>query len=475
MSKELTTLKSNELLLNEAIQANALIRAKYDYTKGELKLSRLIISQIRPHEQPKDRIYISQSKIHKYLAPNGKHGSIYDDIQKIIKSLNSKPIEISTKKEKMTIFWLGAHGVNKETGMHWFEIPKAMQPLLFALKGNFSSIPLHIYDKFRSPYPARLYEILYSYRHMRGGLVHYKKWQDLQAQLGASHAEYSNFKLRVLKKSQKELADKTDLRFEYEELKKKGTRKVEGLKFRVFYNKKEILAADQIQKEETVTLFSMVGVEGDGDNEIIAGIRKTLLGWGIHQSVIQKCLQDPFIMIDDLEVRENAKSSFGANKLNYLWDKMECTAQSKNIKDEAAFFLAAVKNNYQQNSSTKEKVKENKKNRDAEVRLQTKIQLEQQRADLGEKYYGICFDIMNNIFKEDPAYLKSATDKARSIPHNYYNQKLSLAENISDKNFFGFKVLSLIQKERPQFFGSFTKEYNEKMKQIDFQLKELGL
>lgn len=468
--KEMTQL--TKLLKYEATQANSLVRAKYSYTMRELKLSRLIISEINPYEEAKDFIEISREKIFQYLAPNSsKYGSIYDDIADIIKSLNNKPIEIYAKKKKTVIYWIASHSVDYETGKFQFEISKKMKPLLFALKGNFSSIPLHIYNKFRSPYPSRMYEILYSYRHMRGNMVTYDDWETLQDQLGGSHAEYSNFKSRILNKTQQNLKKHTDLRFEYRELKKKGSRKVKGLELKVFYNKPLKEAATEEKQDSKLTLFSIIDTPYDTDQELIAAIEKTLLGWGISQAITQRCIEDPFSFIENELIRTKVINQFRDNKLDYVWDKMEYTVQSEAVKDEAPYFLAALKNNYQSKKRKLQK-KQLQKSREKEQREQLKIKLEKEKADLTQKYYDLFYSLMESVFKEDKAYFDFAIKEVKKLPISGYKIDKSLEDNLKGR-VFRSNLLSFVKADQVDIFKTVETEYKNKIDAINQSLNQI--
>lgn len=459
-----------QLLKQKATQSNTLVRSKYSYTLRELKLSRFIISEINPDDQPRDIIKVSKEKLYEYFKPtNKKYGAMHQHLKKIIKGLNQKPIEIISEKQKAVIYWIASHGVDKETGIYWFEIPKSMQPLLFAMKGSFSSIPLHIYDQFRSPYPARMYEILYSYRNMKGRTIKYADWTKLQDQLGGDHKEYSNFKHRILLKCYEKLKERTDLRFEYEEIKKQGTRKVEGLILTVFYNKKP---KNPETEEETITLFSMADATYDQDTENIRAIEKTLLGWGISPEIIQDCIFDPFLFIKDSNKKEKALKDFKSNKIDYIWDKLEYTANAENVKDEASFFLSAIKNNYLSNkkNATNKKIKINKEK--AELK-QKKIELEEQIADLSKRYYSLFFSIMEELFK-DEEYLDSTVKKVRLLSHNGYKSELSLKENLK-RDMFRYRVLGQVKKDNPTQFEPLEKEFNAKMDDLKEQIERLTL
>ncbi len=82
--------------------------------------------------------------------------------------------------------------------------------------------------KLKSTYSIRIYELLKQYEHIRERTI---SLESLRYYLDAIdvYPNYANFKQRVLKHSQKELNQKTDISFEFEEI--KSGRKVQRIKF----------------------------------------------------------------------------------------------------------------------------------------------------------------------------------------------------------------------------------------------------
>jgi len=458
-----------QLFKQKATQGNLLIRSNYSYTYRELKLSRLIISEISPQDTEKDIITISREKLFTFLSPNDtKYGSLYKDIKTTIKGLNQKPIEIIADKKKAVIYWVGAHGIDMDTDTFWFEIPKSIHPFLFALKGNFSSIPLHVYDLFRSPYPARMYEILFSYRNMKGREVIYPDWKSLQNQLGGKHDTYSNFKSSILKQCQKQLEERTDLRFEYEEIKKAKTRGVKGLKIFVFYNKKQ---NELVNKKDEYTLFSIAD-HSNKYSENIKTIEKTLTGWGISPHTVQECIYDPFLFIKDEHLREHALNQYKESKIDYIWDKMEYTLNLETVKDEASFFLSAIRNNYKNKKQKAEKAAKIKNQRRNQSQ-QRKMELEQELNNFSDRYYDVIFKIMDGLLKNIKGYANKVLNKVKESPHNGFNIKYTLEENLEKTIMFRFSVLAQVKLDYPEHFQQLEAEFNKKKEAIMDEMNSL--
>ena len=125
-----------------------------------------------------------------------------------------------------------------------FKFSPRLMPHLLNLKGSFTTYQLAQITSLSSSYSIRMYEILrqrLSLRDVRAGVT--SKFQDilladLRDWMGIKPKKYqrfNNFRMRVIETAQKELAEKTDLKFSYTPV--KGARgKVVGLKLLVQVN-----------------------------------------------------------------------------------------------------------------------------------------------------------------------------------------------------------------------------------------------
>jgi plasmid replication initiation protein len=111
-------------------------------------------------------------------------------------------------------------------------VNESIKPFTIGLTQNFSSYQLKNVVNLKSKSSLRLYEILNQYKNI--GKIK-KKLIDLKLMIGVLEEKYilySDFKRRVILKAQKELDEKTDITFTFEE--KKLGRKVDEI---VFYIK----------------------------------------------------------------------------------------------------------------------------------------------------------------------------------------------------------------------------------------------
>lgn len=456
----------DEIILKSATQDNDLVRAKYKYSTREIKLARLLVSKINPFdEKNNDRIYLTADEIIAFLTPNSsnKYGSIYGDIKKIIKSLNSKPIEGMTKKEKFSTVWVHTHGMDLNTREYWFELTPRIRILLMALKKGFSTIPLYVYDRLKSAYLMRLLEVLYSYRNMRGGKIKYEKWQELRDQIGASHKNYGHFKNRILIPAFDTLPQKTPLRFEFEEIKAMKSRRVVGLIFTIYMHK----PFETPKKEKITNVLTLFETEDkkptDDQQQLAKDIEETLQGWGIPITKINEILDNPFTLIANEKAREGAKRNY-KNRLDYIWSKIQYTINVQNIRtSEAAYFLSAIIQNYE-TKVEKKQLKNEVIKKIAEQRQYELQQLEADRNTITDKYYELEKEIVQGVFKEHPNLKKELIQKAKERALSGYNIKKTDEENYNAKTLFYCRVVGLLKNRFPKKFEPIEIEKEDKLK-----------
>ena len=137
-------------------------------------------------------------------------------------------LEIKEGSKLKQLSWVSYVEYDVSNGKIEIAFDPRLKPYLLQLKREFTSYKLKHVLELKSSYSIRIYEIL-------------KKWQtigkieiqleDLRKMLGVTdkYLEYHNFKKRVLNKAKTEINEKTDLSFDFEEV--KTGRMVTGIKF----------------------------------------------------------------------------------------------------------------------------------------------------------------------------------------------------------------------------------------------------
>ncbi|NJN35658.1 MAG: replication initiation protein [Saprospiraceae bacterium] len=111
-----------------------------------------------------------------------------------------------------------------------------LKPFLLQLKRDFTKLDIRSYKFLHTSTSIRLYHVLKTI--FMVGIKHHPQLSlaELKEMLGVSdkYNPYNNFKQRVLDEAQRRLAENTDIKFAYEEVKER--KKVVGLVFHIAEN-----------------------------------------------------------------------------------------------------------------------------------------------------------------------------------------------------------------------------------------------
>ena len=327
-------------------QHNALIEANYPagLSVRANKIIRLIFSLIKPNEENLREHTIGIKTVKKYLGYNlsDSHGRFNADLKDISKRLNKEPIEINTGDKKiLTAYFISSYEIDHLNQTVTFEISGKLRPYLLHLKKNYTSYFLSNIPKLKSSYSIRIYELLIQYKKIG---IRVFALDDLQNKVGAkdqtAYELYSNFKNRVLKKSQKDLEKYTDIRFEFDEI--KTGRKVTSLKFYILPNKPK-------KKEDTQALLPFLEPEliaEEENNNVSETIISRLAQKGINQKTIEIFILKGFNAIENEEKRQEAKERCGTIEI-YFVEKLTLLEQQKDKqKNPAGFLVRAIKEDW---------------------------------------------------------------------------------------------------------------------------------
>jgi plasmid replication initiation protein len=208
-------------------KSNSLIEASYKLSISQQKLILVLASSIKPED---DNFQPYQIGIKDFANLLGlKSNSIYTEVAKITKDLKSKDLTISTDKSLLHINWLSSVEYFKGSGIIELCFDPKLKPYLLQLKQRFTSYKLKEIIQLKSTFSIRLYELLKQYEKIGErtfGLINLRKFLGIKEK---QYALYGDFKRKVLIQAQKELNEKNNISFKFEEIKE--GRKVVKLKF----------------------------------------------------------------------------------------------------------------------------------------------------------------------------------------------------------------------------------------------------
>ncbi|PEE34675.1 replication initiation protein [Bacillus cereus] len=211
---------------NIVSKSNTLIEANSRLNLVEQKMLLCLASNIEPSDRDFKTYTFPIRQFHDLLGLSGS--TKYTELSKITKELVSKVIEIRIGEELIQVSWLSSAIYNKNKGTIDLRFDPLLKPFLLELSSKFTSYRLANVVKLKSTYAIRIYELLKQYEHIKERTI---SLENLRYYLDAIdvYPNYANFKQRVLRPSQKELNQKTDISFEFEEI--KLGRRVQKIKF----------------------------------------------------------------------------------------------------------------------------------------------------------------------------------------------------------------------------------------------------
>lgn len=288
------------------LKANALIEASYRLTVSEQKIVMALASLV----QPEDENFKEYSfTIKDFMALIGiKNKSKYREVQETTKKLMQKVFEFRQGNVLTQVAWLAGAQYHEGEGRVDLCFAPWLKPFLLELKSHFTKYKLENVIQLNSSYSVRIYELLKQYETIG---TRFFKVDELRYILYVEdlYPLYANFKSKVLLVAQKELAEKTDICFTFEEV--KTGRKVTGLKFFIKKNtaSSPIDEIDMFDEGYLATLRqAATGEPLVEPNDHLQPIRERLAAYGFKPQAITSVLKryDPEYITENLDIVEKA-------------------------------------------------------------------------------------------------------------------------------------------------------------------------
>ncbi|MFD0768975.1 replication initiation protein [Bacillus sp. CGMCC 1.60114] len=287
---------------NIVSKSNTLIEANSRLNLVEQKMLLCLASNIEPSDRDFKTYTFPIKQFHDLLGLSGS--TKYTELSKITKELLSKVIEIRVGEELIQVSWLSSAIYNRNKGTIDMRFDPLLKPFLLELSSKFTSYRLANVVKLKSTYAIRIYELLKQYEDLKERTI---SLENLRYYLDAMdvYPNYANFKQRVLKPSQKELNQKTDISFEFEEI--KSGRKVQKIRFIIRSQKRK--DSDLITFERKLDQFQQLNTfeqkikrfEERCKEKIFPKVFKK---WKEHEDLVLE-------IIDDIRFRSDIDSPIG--------------------------------------------------------------------------------------------------------------------------------------------------------------------
>lgn len=214
---------------NKVTQGNALVEALRDATPLSLQESRIVLTAISTL-QPTDTVFDSQRiSVQDLLKLFGITEKNHKLIEKACDSLFGKGIKIREGKSWTSYPWFQKIKYIHNEGVVEFQFPNDLQRYLLDLKKEFTSYSLEHILRLSSPYYQRIYELCFKWEHAGSCQFELQHLKNMIGAVKKTYDSYGPFKQKILIPAIDEINEKTDIKIDFEEIKK--GRKVESIRF----------------------------------------------------------------------------------------------------------------------------------------------------------------------------------------------------------------------------------------------------
>ncbi len=199
------------------VKANKLVEARQRLSIQEQRIILLLISKIRPEDVNFLWYKFGILDFAKFLGIEKCQG-IYLDVRKAVRKLMKRIVTVDRNDRNIDLHWIEAAAYG-EKGFIKICMNQVLKPYLLNLKSQFTKYNIGYIVHLRSTYSIRIYELLKRFEYL--GEVTFTL-DKLKFTLGVDpdgYKFYNHFKSKVILVAQKELLEKTDVAFTFEEVK----------------------------------------------------------------------------------------------------------------------------------------------------------------------------------------------------------------------------------------------------------------
>lgn len=197
------------------VKSNKLIEARYRLSLQEQRLVLLLTSKIRREDADFQWYKLKILDLAKFLGL-AKNKNIYEAVRKAIKRLMQRVITI--EDINTDLHWIDAASYG-EKGVVKISVHQILKPYLLSLRSHFTKYYLKYVVYLKSVYSIRLYEILKRYENVGEAVIMLESLRQMLGVQDKEYEAYNNFKRKTLLVAHQEIPQKTDIAFDFEELK----------------------------------------------------------------------------------------------------------------------------------------------------------------------------------------------------------------------------------------------------------------
>lgn len=207
------------------VKHNEIVEGRYNLTVTEAKIIAKLTSLIKKDDDDLKSYNFTARELLNDLKINENN---YKDLKHAIDKLMTRIITIKTEKSELKTTFLSSAEYFKDSTIE-LSFDKKLKPYFLQLKDNFTKYYLENVLNLKSFYAIRIYELCKQYERIKERVI---SIEELRIILGIDKTEYKlygHFKDKVLKISEREINEKTDISIKFEEI--KTGRRITAVKF----------------------------------------------------------------------------------------------------------------------------------------------------------------------------------------------------------------------------------------------------
>ncbi|MGG1073090.1 replication initiation protein [Priestia megaterium] len=250
---------------NWVTKSNILIESTYKLSLQEQRILLIMASKVQPNDETL-KTYRFRAKDFIEIVGNKKGTGFYSYLKEIVNGLQTKILTIKEKGRQRNYNWVITSIYEENEGYITLQFHPSLKYLFLELKEKFTSYQLENVVRLNSVYSIRIYELLKQYERLRKRELTLEELRHFLAIEPTKYKQYGHFKSKVLVVAQKEINNKTDIHFEFVEI--KTGRKVTSIEFIITGSSAFNVGSPSKEKKTKVEKSSLDLVTNEKDNSL---------------------------------------------------------------------------------------------------------------------------------------------------------------------------------------------------------------
>lgn len=288
-------------------KSNTIIESQYKLTLQEQRILLITASKVQPSDEDLKPYKFRVSDLISKIGAS-KNSSMYSYIREVVTGLHRKTLSYKKGSKTIVANWLVTSIYEDSEGTVILKFNPELKGFFLHLKEKFTTYQLENVIQLNSVYSIRVYELLKQYETLKKRTFTIEEFRDKVGIEPTKYKQYGHLKDKVIHVAQKELAEKTDIEFTFEEVKK--ARKVCGL---VFYIKSK---STDNKKQKPKQLDFTEEIERE---EVKARLRSLDVNEKILDYIMENYSQEHILRnIEYVESKKNTLDSIGGYTYNAI-------------------------------------------------------------------------------------------------------------------------------------------------------------